>query len=217
MGSITTEHLFVNQSIEIEVKKGAYKGKFFSKIEEITQDKIKILPPYKNGEIVPLRKNTEVEIFFTGEDAAYKFNSRVIDRIKENIQLLVITTPEEIVRIQRRDFFRLDVKRDIKYRKLDKDLEPAEEFIKTKTIDLSGGGARFVLESNLKEGDFIELMLDIADISDVKIIAEVQQSYDLPNGKAIGVEFKQIPQKVRDIIVGWLFDYQRELRKKGLL
>ena len=217
MASISTEQLYVNQNIEIKVKRGAYKGTYQSKIEEINENNIKVFPPYKKREIVPLRKNTELEIYFTAKDAAYKFHSRVIERVKGKVELLAITIPEKMIRIQRRNYFRLEVKRDIKYRKVNNDLEAVEKFNKTKTIDLSGGGVKFILKSNLKEGDLIEIKLDIAEISDLKILAEVQQKYDLPNGEAVGVEYKQISQKVRDIIVGWLFDYQRELRKKGLL
>lgn len=217
MALISNNSLSVNQSIEIEVKKGPYKGSFPSKIEEINQDNIKVLPPYQKGEIVPLRKDTRINVFFTGDDAAYKFSSQVIDRIKEQIRLLVINSPEEIVRIQRRDYFRLDVKKDAKYRELDEEMEIDGEFIETQTVNLSGGGVRLIDESQLSEGDLIEIMIDISEIEDVKIIGEVQQKYDLPNGEAVGIEFKEVSRHLRDQIIGWLFDYQRELRKKGLL
>jgi len=219
---ITDKKLRVNQSIDIEVKKGLYKGTFPSKIDEVNEENIKVLAPYRNGEIVPLRAGTEVNIFFTGNDAAYKFNSEIIDRIKEQVKLLIITPPEEIVRIQRRDYFRLDVKKDAKYRKLD-DYELGDEidcnksFIESQTIDLSGGGVRLVNESDLEEGDFIELMIDLSGIKEVMILGEVKQEYSLPNGEAVGVEFKDISRQARDEIIGWLFDYQRELRKKGML
>ncbi|MGM0437065.1 MAG: flagellar brake protein [Bacillota bacterium] len=217
MSLITTKKLKVNQSIDIEVKKGLYKGTFPSKIDEVNEEDIKVLAPYRNGEIVPLRVGTEVNIFFTGKDAAYKFNSEILDRIKDQVKLLVITPPEEIVRIQRRDYFRLDVKKDAKYRKLDEDLESEGDFIETQTVDLSGGGVRLVNESELEEGDFIELMIELPGIEEVVIIGEVKQEYNLPNGEAVGVEFKDISRQARDEIIGWLFDYQRELRKKGML
>ena len=223
MSLITEKKLRVNQSIDIEVKRGIYKGTFPSKIDEVNEENIKVLAPYRNGEIVPLRAGTEINIFFTGENAAYKFNSEIIDRIVDQVKLLVITPPEEIVRIQRRDYFRLDVKKDAKYRKLADDYElgdeikSEEDFIETQTVDLSGGGVRLVNESDLEEGDFIEVMIDLSGIEEIVILGEVKQEYDLPNGKAVGVEFKDISRQARDEIIGWLFDYQRELRKKGML
>ena len=223
MSLITEKKLEVNQSIDVEVKRGLYKGTFLSKIDEVNEENVKILAPYRNGEIVPLRVGTEMNIFFTGENAAYKFHSEVLERIEEQVKLLVITPPEDIVRIQRRDYFRLDVKKDAKYRKLDDDYELGDEyesegdFIESQTIDLSGGGVRLVNESGLEEGDFIELMIDLSGIEDVVILGEVKQEYDLPNGEAVGVEFQDITRQARDEIIGWLFDYQRELRKKGML
>ena len=223
MSLITDKNLRVNQKVDLEVKKGLYKGTFPSKIDEVTEENVKVLTPYRNGEVVPLRVGTEINVFFTGESAAYKFNSKILDRINEQIKLLVIAPPEEIVRIQRRDYFRLDVKKDAKYRKLADDyelgdpIEVSEEFIETQTVDLSGGGVRIVNESNLSEGDFIELMIDLSGIEDVIILGEVKQEYDLPHGTAVGIEFKDISRQARDEIIGWLFDYQRELRKKGML
>ena len=209
--------MYVNQQIEIEVKLGPYKGSYQSKIAAVEDNQIKILPPYNDGGIVPLRSGREINILYTGKDAAYKFKTRVIDRIKENIPLLIIEPPEQIVRIQRRDFFRLDVKIDVKYRKLDEERKPLEEYIATKTCDLSGGGARIVLESDLEEEDIVELLIDIDEIKNIPLRCKVRETYNLPNGKAAGLEFIEINRKVRDLIIGWLFDYQRELRKKGLL
>ncbi|MGM0409724.1 MAG: flagellar brake protein [Bacillota bacterium] len=208
--------LKVNQSIEVEIRKGAYSGNYASKIEEINEDNIKILTPFKRGEIIPVHIGTNLNIFFTGKDAAYTFHSQVIDRLKEKVRLLVITPPEEINRIQRRDFFRLDVKKDAKYRKVNEELEPEEEYLETSTIDLSAGGVRLALESELAKGDLIEIIIDIPVLEE-EIIGEVRQIYSLKNGKAAGIEFKGISQHTRDSIMSWLFDYQRKLRKKGML
>jgi c-di-GMP-binding flagellar brake protein YcgR len=209
--------LSVNQQIEIEVKNGPYKGTYQSKIAEINQDRLKILLPFSGGDIVPLRLETELNVFFTGNDAAYKFYSRVRDRVKEKIHILVIDSPHEIVRIQRRDYFRLDAKLDVKYRKLDQDHEPIEHYIKSQTSDLSGGGIKLVLESELKKDDIIEMLLDIEGIEELPIMGKVRELYDIPDGQAAGIEYIDINRKIRDLIISWMFDYQRELRKKGLL
>jgi len=208
--------LKVNQSIEVEIRKGVYSGTYTSKIEEINEDNIKILTPFKKGEIIPVHIGTNLNIFFTGKDAAYTFHSQVIDRLKENVRLLVITPPEDINRIQRRDFFRLNVKKDAKYRKVNRQLEPEEEYLETSTIDISAGGVRLALESELTKGDLIEITIAIPAL-DEEIIGEIKQIYSLKNGKAAGIEFKGISQHTRDSIMSWLFDYQRKLRKKGML
>ncbi|MFW5856033.1 MAG: flagellar brake protein [Bacillota bacterium] len=212
-----SEQIQVNQQIEIEVKSGPYKGTYPSKIAAINEEFVKIYPPFKSESVVPLRPGSDIFVFFTGDDAAYKFNSKVIRRIKENIHLLVIEPPEEIVRIQRRNYFRLEVKRDVRYRLINDDLEPIQDYVDSKTIDISGGGVKLILNSELEENDLVEMLIDIPDLSDVPLPGEVKQIYSLPDGKAVGIEFINLKRRVRDQIIGWLFDYQRQLRRKGLL
>ena len=76
---------------------------------------------------------------------------------------------------------------------------------------------RLVLESDLKVDDLVEIKIDIEDLKDSPLLGKVRNIYEMPNGRAAGIEFIDINRRVRDQIIGWLFDYQRELRKKGLL
>jgi c-di-GMP-binding flagellar brake protein YcgR len=82
---------------------------------------------------------------------------------------------------------------------------------------LSGGGIKLVLESELKKDDIIEMLLDIEGIEELPIMGKVRELYDIPDGQAAGIEYIDINRKIRDLIISWMFDYQRELRKKGLL
>lgn len=212
------DNLKVNQKVELEINQGPYRGTYPSKIEDITENKIKVMPPYVKGELLPLRKGLELKVYFTGDDAAFGFSSQVIERLKEPIPLLVILAPEEIVRIQRRDFFRLEVRKNVWYYRINKEGEPIEDLKKTVSSNLSGGGIRIVLDGQeLNYGTMIQLFIDLPEIKDIPITGRVVQQYDLPDGKAAGIEFVNISSRTRDQIIGWLFEYQRKLRRKGLL
>ena len=214
------EDLEVNDNIEIEIKQGYYKGQYQSRISDKKEDKLYVLIPYNDGKLVPIGTGVEVEVLIAHDSAAYKFKSRVINRIKEPIPQLIIEAPdnEDFIKIQRRKYFRLEVKRKVFYRRVNKDWEPKEEeFIESSTIDISGGGIKMVLNEDLPNNIFIELMLDIPAIEGVKIVSKTVRKYELPDGKAIGVEFLDINPRSRDALMGWLFDYQRKLRRKGLI
>ncbi len=209
--------LKVNQKIEIEINSGPYQGTHQSKISEINKKNIKVLIPYNKGEILPLRKDLKLIIYTTGDTAVYKFKSTIIDRIKEPIPLLVIKHPVKVKRIQRRDFFRLDIIRKVKYCRINQKGEEIDTYKETTTSDISGGGVKIILNNTLNLDTLIKMYLDISEIEDIPIKGKVVQLYKLANGKAAGVEFVDLDTRTRDYIIGWIFDRQRELRKKGLL
>ncbi|MFW5873454.1 MAG: flagellar brake protein [Bacillota bacterium] len=214
------ENLSVNDNIEIEIKKGYYKGQYQSRISDKKKNELYVLMPYNEGNLVPIGTGTEVEILIASELAAHKFKSKVINQIKEPVPQLILEMPdkEDFIKIQRRKYFRLEVKRKVLYRRVDKDWEPEEqEYTESSTIDISGGGIKMVLNEELPNNIFIELMLDIPAIEGVKIISETIRKYELPDGKAVGIEFLNINHRTRDALMGWLFDYQRKLRRKGLI
>ena len=210
--------LQVNKNIEIEVKDSAYAGVYQSKISQINEDTIEVLTPIENSEIVPLRKGTVLKVFYTGQRAAYKFKSQIIDRFKEPIPTLIIKYPQEVNRIQRRDYFRLEYQLDLKYCLVDEEGSNISDFHETVTCDISGGGIRMVLNEELEVNTIIKLFITgIPQIEQDSIIGEIVNIYDSISGKAAGVEFVDITAKTQDEIVGWLFDKQREMRKKGLI
>ncbi len=219
------ENLSVNQDIDLEVKKGPYKGSYESRVADIKDEVIEILTPYREGNLVPLRQGLEVVIFFAGETAAFKFITTVENRRSEPVPVLCLGKPEEddLVKIQRRNHFRLEARKKVWYRALDDDWEPVEEeFSETHTLDISGGGVKMLVPRDYEvvEGDFLELKLDIEEIEEVPIISEVVNKYNRPNipdKKPLGIQFVDIDRNTRDLLMGWMFEYQRKLRRKGLL
>ncbi len=217
--------LSINQEVEIEVKRGPYKGNYQSRIADIDEEKIDILTPYKDGGLVPFRQGLEITVFFAGDSAAYKFSAEITNRKKEPVPTIEVGRPEEddLVKIQRRRHFRLEVRKKVWYRRVDEIWEPEDEdFKESHTLDISAGGIKMLLpeESEIDEGQLLEIKLDIEAIEGVPIISEVVNNYkmnDMPDKKAIGIKFLDINNRTRDSLMGWLFDYQRKLRKKGLL
>ena len=48
-----------------------------SRVADITADAIKVTVPFVHGEIIPLRLNLDVLMYFTGVQAAYSYRVKV--------------------------------------------------------------------------------------------------------------------------------------------
>ncbi len=214
-----TEHkIEVNQKFELIVEEGPYKGNYLSQVADITDDVIKVTVPLVHGEIIPLRLNLDVLMYFTGVQAAYSYKTKIIGREEEGeVPLLHLAIPEEKYRIQRREFFRLEVREKVIYRILDDSLEPVSEFKETHTIDISGGGVKMFINEPVQKGMFLELFLQIPGLENVAIISRIVNIFDVEAGLAVGIKFIEIDEYIQEEIISWLFDYQRKLRQRGLL
>lgn len=218
-GKMRTEHkIEVNQKFELIVEEGPYKGNYLSQVADITDDVIKVTVPLVHGEIIPLRLNLDVLMYFTGVQAAYSYKTKIIGREEEGeVPLLHLAIPEEKYRIQRREFFRLEVREKVIYRILDDSLEPVSEFKETHTIDISGGGVKMFINEPVQKGMFLELFLQIPGLENVAIISRIVNIFDVEAGLPVGIKFIEIDEYIQEEIISWLFDYQRKLRQRGLL
>lgn len=89
-------------------------------------------------------KDTLFDVFFIGEDeVVHHFRSRLAAKVKLNIKALAMTLPEELKRVQRRNFVRVDAAVDIAVHSPDQPFPP----FTTVTNDISGGGHPFYYRS----------------------------------------------------------------------
>ena len=212
-----TNHIKINKMFELIVKDGPYQGAYLSKIADVSKLNIKVNTPFVHGEIVPLRVGLAIEMYFTGEQAAYTYQTEIIDRAIKSVPLLILNYPWAKKRIQRRDYFRLEVKERVKYRLLDAELKPIGGFKETTTIDISGGGIKMVANSVIFQDTLMEIYLQIPTLENIAIISRAVNLTELPDGLALGIKFIEIDALVREKMIAWLFERQRKMRKKGLL
>ncbi len=214
---MSLDNLKINQNIEIEVINGYYQGKYLSKVSEINEKEIKIMAIY-DEEDIPLIKDKPVKIFYEGAHAFYSFESRIKKIIEEPVTLLVLEIPDKVKRIQRRKFFRLKILEDVYYR-LYKKCGYGHEFIKSKMLDISGGGIKILVNKDFMKGDKLEIMLTIEPLKGKTINAEIVRIDNIEKNteKIAGLKFLDIDQEIQDEIISWMFNYQRKLGKKGML
>lgn len=211
--------LKVNQKIQVEVKNGAYKGKYPSRIEDVSDLFITIAAPVHQGALVPLNPGMTVTIFITMENSVYSFNSLITEKKLQPIPMLILSKPENINKIQRRSFFRLKTNLPVLCRTVPSLTSPSfDEFGKFFCRDISGGGLLLVMEEPPPMDTFLEILLDLPKFGSVSAIARIVLIRDAQDKKAkeVATEFVIIEEKDREKIVKFIFDQQREQRKKEI-
>jgi c-di-GMP-binding flagellar brake protein YcgR len=209
------DKIYEGLSIELVVHSGEYRGKYRTRIEEVGKRILSIGVPVAEGQFIPLREGTELEIFFADNISAYSFSSIIIKRIAFPIPTFIIEFPQRIIKVQRRKFVRVEVIRPLIYRILGETglSEERQGFMN----DLSGGGLLFKSEEKIPLKTVLLLKLMIGT-NEMEILGTVIRSLKEDNDcYLVSVEFDEISEKTRDIIIKYIFDIQREMRKKGLV
>lgn len=212
--------LRVNQPVELELPEYD-KDCYRSRVEGIFGNKITLAAPLKGGQVVSLSPGTAVKVIYKDEMAIYTFISHVISQECLNPPTVTLGEPYDKQRIQRRNFVRLDANLTIVFSKVDENLEPVGEVCWGNTVDISGGGVMFACSAVLKCGDVLYTTVHFSDNDSVKALGKVVRFVENPSTAkfkySVGLEFTIIEELERDKIIKFIFNRQRELRKKGLL
>ena len=170
---------------------------------------------------LPGPRGTNLDVIYEKNGDLYRFASQAIGRkLEGNVHLLRIKPLSEEEKIQRRYFFRFNCVRDLDYRVF-ADRETKEEergdYLKGITKDISGGGICLCSDIKPEIGWYVEgkLLLN-QDILFIGRVVRVINVHD--RGKyiyEIGIEFVDITNMNRERIIGYIFEEQRKLLKKG--
>ena len=185
-----------------------------SQVMDIEGEVVHISRPMKYGKNYPLAIKEQVHLyFFTKDKGILKIRGEVLLNKEDPILVYGIKLLGSAKKIQRRFFFRLDFTKEITIIDIQNNRK-----IPCITKDISGGGLKCVSKEPLRERDPIEVNMEI-DRSKISILGEVVRCIKDPleNNYELGVQFTSISDKDRNVIVSFIFQKQRELRKKGLI
>ncbi len=194
-------------TIELDIMIGEETTKCKTLIERVENDELFLIhAPIRSGHVLLIHPGENVDVFFPKYDVAnnryeiYNFDSRVKSReIIDGISMWWIERKSEIVKVQRRDYFRLNyVKKMLVQR------PNSEKTINILTRDISAGGIRFISSAKLKEGE--EIICHIALEKNPVVLLKghvigVEISSDSATKQEVRVEFYDVSKEVkRDII-----------------
>jgi len=177
------------------------------------------------GKFRRIPAGSQLHVCYQSEDGIrYDFRSELIGERKEQLVLQLITIPpaNQIKRMQRRHYLRVNAAFDLAV-KLNDNLR-MYHFL-TKTIDLSGGGLSFRCSTQfrLKQGDLLQLWLAmpsrVGHVEHVHTKAEVTRvelpAVNSPEAKQqVSVKFVDIAQGEQAKVVRACYEQQLHQRRK---
>ena len=211
--------------------------KYISQIlDEAPNDRMYAAMPVRGGTIVPLSVGQKLSVTFYSNSGLQRCEVVVTGRYKrDGLFLVELEQTTVIQKVQRREFFRYECRKPIKYRIIEgEELEiirsgnayfADEQNAKWKDaimLDLSGGGIRLVSSYKEEKGAFVEVQLDIECNEEVEILylyAELLRSERNPNNHSIydqRIMFWKIDNGMREKIIRYIFEQQRKKRSQQL-
>jgi len=170
---------------------------------------------------LPFKEGDEVKIEYIDKGNVYSFQSKVKRLIKSPFMSFVIDIPnkDEIKRIQRREYVRINTDVNVAVHGIDRNFPP---FI-TVTHDISGGGAAIITPKgiSLQDGEMVMLYLVLkskySDYVYIKTKAEVIRSQVINDVRMTSLKFHFKEEKERQAVIKYCFEIQRERLKENLM
>jgi c-di-GMP-binding flagellar brake protein YcgR len=187
---------------------------YYSRVEEVSDSEITVVEPYGQGFYLPRNYQQLYKGRVVLDNCAYLFKTKLIRYIDGFIPLWVMAMPVEIRRDQLRNFVRLPIHVDVTIVLLAEGNEG--EPISTITQNISGSGVGVVLKEPLPLRSKVKVVLPLdydvveAEGEVVRVVAP-EPNYDK---QAIGINFTNIKESSRKIIIRYIFRKQVARRKK---
>ncbi|WP_342366287.1 flagellar brake protein [Peribacillus sp. TH14] len=165
---------------------------------------------------------TQVNVTFSNkEQAVYVFESEVLGKVKGQIPMIQLLLPdvETFVKIQRRDYVRLDVTLDIAIHPEHSEFTP----FRALTEDISAGGAsiRLLKGANIKSDSqlylWMALTLKSGQIYYLRLKSRVIRVTEKDQGNMLlHIQFIEPTKNDVQTLMRFIFEKQVDLKKKGL-
>jgi c-di-GMP-binding flagellar brake protein YcgR len=203
-----------------------YEGKTYKSIvQDVTEEYVGIAIPIRKGSYLNPQRNEPLEvIYYDGEKNVLKFISKVIGRKNDGITMLLLSLPTTINKVQRREFFRIELVENVKYKIIEKNIsdEQFEEIINNSDsfdsavlLDLSGGGLKIRTKSEIKEGDTVIIQMPLIN-EKISVMCECVRSLKDLESKfyTCGLTFTQLENGIREKLISYVFQLMRKLKQK---
>lgn len=200
--------------IEIQNTDQEESPKYKTRVESLDKEgRVGIVVPISEGSPLPIHTGDQFELTYSTEASLYIQQAEVIRRYMSGpIACVLFRLIGKAKRINRRQYFRMPVLIDGKTRLEDEASHPMT------TINLSAGGVRFITVEAYKKGTriFVEMKLDDqmleleAEVISTGLMRDSIRRYD------IRAKFIDVNSTVERIILQFLFEQQRNIKRKGL-
>lgn len=188
-------------------------------INTMTNNTVIISTPIHKGRIYPIQIGKKINIIFYKKNTGkYYFVGEVIKRAnRKNLSIIYIKKVGSIHKMQRRDYFRLNIILNVDIEIIEND--DFNKKIRAITKDISGGGLRIICKEKLNLYSLLKCTIPLENES-IKINGEVVRCNLIPDSISrydVGIKFIDVDETIRKKIISFIFKKQRKIIKKGLI
>ena len=198
-------------------------------VDELKNGEMMIAMPVVKGQVIPLSVGDSYRATFFAKKALFGCDLLITNRYKkDSLFILQVSMTSELVKQQRREFFRLDCRISMDYRMVSEhedDLTADEieqfEWKQGVILDLSAGGVRFVSPNQEEKGTLVQVKFVLVEEEEVIRVTEyakiLRSEMSNLGNKLIEtrLEFQNITDADKDQIIKYIFHQQRIARSKG--
>ena len=212
---------------------------YYSQIQSLLPNGLlEISMPFEGGRMILLQQGIRYRMVFYTQKGNYSCVGKVIERYKaEHLFMVSIDIITELVKLQRREYFRIQCGLDFEYALLPQiNLSPAQQetlmdaflesdqmagFHNGRILDISGGGIRFISDHPMDPESFLRIRLHLEfdyGMEDLCVIGKLlscTKCKDLNDCFENRVEYFRINVDTRETIIRFIFNEERKARKQG--
>jgi c-di-GMP-binding flagellar brake protein YcgR len=202
--------------IELEASIDGAPHWFGGLIERSADDALSLRFPNRWRER-PFAVGAEVHIDVVERGDVLSFESAVTSVMTTEESLIVQVNAPASVKTMGRKFFRLAWRVPIT---LAWDDGAGSGAVTLETEDIGAGGVGLICPGKISVGQRATATLKLNDRGDVEVRAWVVRSHQVamsdPPRYRIGLVFEEMPARLRDKLIGFIFEKQREIRRREL-
>lgn len=206
--------LNTGQIVELSKMDDPEKVKHKVRIEEVvSNEEVIIEVPIVAGNALAMHNGSKYEITYYEEASMFVQKVTVITRLLSGAVVCARLSLEgKAKRFNRREYFRMPVLMD-GFTKIGD-----EEFKSMTTTNLSAGGIRFVSFEKFKAGDPITVKINIKNVvlELVGTVVNCTLVLDSIRRHDVRVKFEDVQARDERVIMSYLFEQQRVIKRKGL-
>jgi c-di-GMP-binding flagellar brake protein YcgR len=216
----------IGDVLTLELKSSEDEEKFRCRLVDIRDNEFYIDYPISltTNRAAFLLDGTQLKVTFVGNDGSsiYLFESEINGRVKKNIPMLILTYPgkNHLIKIQRRQYVRVETAVDIAIHPLEFEFAP----ITTITDDLSAGGAAVLIpkevtiKTDMKILAWLVLIMQNGDYHYMKLQSRIVRIIHFSETRnKVSIQFLDVSNQERQLLLRFSFERQLEAKKKGLL
>jgi c-di-GMP-binding flagellar brake protein YcgR len=207
----------VNELLQVSFMDGESAQGYSSRVEDLDGAKICIAWPTENGLRVSVRAGEEVFLSFTREDASYGLRAKVERTVAEPVPVVMVEPIGSVTRTQRREFVRVRTSIPVEMIGVP---DPSQAsivvlLIKTRTLDLSGGGFAVYYKDPVPSGTIFETKFNLPGMPEefhlhAKLVrCERREDAQRNRIHRLGLMFLDMPESTRSRIVRFVFGVQK--------